>query len=59
MDKPENWESVIMEMQHGTRKEFFLCDIDKNEDCKKRNCIRYGGECFLTTNKKYAKEEES
>lgn len=57
MDKPKNWKSVIVEMQQRTGKEFFLCNIDRNVECKKTHCIKFGGECFLTTNKKYAKQE--
>lgn len=59
MDKPKNWESIIVDMERRTGKEFFLCDIDRNEECKKTHCYRNGGECFLTTEKKYAKEEEA
>ena len=58
MDKPDNWESIIIDMERRTGKEFFLCDIDRNEECNKAHCFRYGGECFLTTKEKYAKEVE-
>ena len=58
MDKPSNWESVIIELERRSGEEFFLCDFDKNVECKKTNCIRFGGECFLTRNKKYERKQE-
>lgn len=58
MDKPKNWESVIIELQQRTGKEVFLCDIDRNVECKKTYCIRHGGECFLTKKQEIRKKEE-
>jgi len=30
----------------------YRCDPDKNTDCRKTGCYRYGEYCWLTTNKK-------
>ena len=35
----------------------YLCDPDKNTECKKTMCYRNGGECFHTVHKKYRRFE--
>ena len=35
----------------------YPCDPKKNTDCKKTACYAKGGECRLTLNPNYAKEE--
>lgn len=42
-------------LRKQTGKDLFLCDTEKNQECTKTACHIYGGECFLTTNIKYAK----
>ena len=39
------------------RKQLYLCDTERNQECTKTGCHINGGECFLTTNMKYAKQE--
>lgn len=34
----------------------YKCDIDKNLECNKKNCIRNGGPCKMTTKFKYSKK---
>lgn len=33
---------------------FYKCDTNKAITCKKTTCYIYGGNCFLTSNEKYA-----
>lgn len=35
----------------------YTCDPEKNKECKKTACYAKGGECRLTLNPNYAKEE--
>lgn len=42
-------------LRKQTGKDFFLCDTEINQECTKTGCHINGGECFLTTNIKYAK----
>ena len=35
----------------------YLCDPDKNTECKKTMCYRNGGECVHTVHKKYRRFE--
>ena len=44
-------------LRKQTGKDFFLCDTEINQECMKTGCHINGGECFLTTNMKYAKQE--
>lgn len=37
----------------------YMCDPDKNIECKKKNCYTNNGECMQTDNKKYAKRKIS
>lgn len=32
----------------------YLCDPDKNRNCKKSGCCKKGGECMCTTKPEYA-----
>ena len=35
-----------------SRKEiWYLCDPEKNADCRKRSCYKYKGPCMLTKNR--------
>lgn len=35
----------------------YTCDPEKNKECKKTACYAKGGECRLTLNPEYAKED--
>lgn len=37
--------------------DLYLCDPDKNTECKKTECYRNGGECVHTVHKKYRRVE--
>ena len=37
--------------------ELYLCDPDKNTECKKTACYRNGGECIHTVHKEYRRVE--
>ena len=36
----------------------YLCDPEKNKECKHSSCYKFGGPCYLTTYKEYAKDLE-
>lgn len=35
-------------------KVLYNCDVEKNTECNKKNCISKGGSCSLTSKQKYA-----
>ena len=32
----------------------FACDPEKNKECSKENCFKNGGDCYFTTDVRYA-----
>ena len=34
----------------------YICEPDKNIDCKKSNCFKIGGTCYMTKNKEFRKD---
>ena len=36
----------------------YLCDVAKNKDCPKTNCINNGGPCYCTLDKEFAVKNE-
>lgn len=37
----------------------YICDYERNQKCRKTACIKYGGPCMATLDKKYAKLDEN
>lgn len=35
------------------RRELYVCDPEKNVECRKSNCAHFGGECYLTKEKEF------
>ena len=35
----------------------YECDPDKNTECRKTGCYKVGGECHMTKNKEFARED--
>ena len=50
MPFPKPWNGVDLSV-------LYLCDPDKNTECKKTACYRNGGECIHTAHKKYRRVE--
>lgn len=38
----------------GAGRFLYFCNPDKNKECRKSECFRTGGECFLTAKQQYA-----
>ena len=34
----------------------YICEPEKNTGCKKSNCFKAGGQCYMTTNKEFRKD---
>ena len=34
----------------------YICEPDKNKECKKSDCFKNGGPCYMTTDKKFRKD---
>lgn len=45
-----------LELKEYKENALFICDPDKNEECKKNNCYINNGECMQTNNIKFRKE---
>lgn len=45
---------LLNEYKKYKEKALFICDPDKNKECKKTNCYINNGECMQTNNIKYA-----
>lgn len=40
------------------KEKIYKCDPNKNVNCEKRSCYINGGECYMTTDKKYEKRDD-
>ena len=58
LDKLENYIEKINTAAPEPVKAY-TCDPEKNKECKKTACYAKGGECRLTLNPKYAKEDKT
>lgn len=45
-----------LELKEYKENAIFICDPDKNKECKKTNCYKNEGECMYTDNIKFRKE---
>lgn len=45
-------------MRIGTRQKTYLCDAEKNINCKKKNCYLNGGPCMKTIDVRFAKKKD-
>lgn len=54
----EGFNISMKELKKYKENALFICDPDKNKECKKTNCYKNGGECMQTNNINYRKENK-
>jgi len=44
---------ILNRFPESHRRGAYVCDPEKNTECKKSNCAHRGGECYFTTKKEF------